>query len=104
MMENELQSSEMISSRLGLRLATAEQRRILIGLTYSLMDVGNEETTTSANKSTDGDTLSRLPHRRIAAWARELMDDFQSIEDEDQTAQSTKDNGDDLGDSLAVKR
>lgn len=67
------------------------------------MDVGNEETTTSTNK--EGDTLSRLPHRRIAAWARELMDDFQSIEEEDQAAsQSTKDNGDDLGDSLAVKR
>ena len=64
----------------------------------ALMDVGNEET---SNK--DGDTSSRLPHHRIAAWARELMGDLQSIEDEDQ-GQSTKENGDDLGDSLAVKR
>lgn len=68
-------------------------------LSFSHMDPGNEETSAKDG----GDTSSRLPHNRIAAWARELMDDFQSIEDADQTS-STKENGEDLGDNLAVKR
>lgn len=45
---------------------------------------------------------SRLPHRRIAAWARELMDDLQSIDDAYRGP--NKDSGDDPGDSLAIKR
>ena len=71
--------------------------------------IGNDETS-QTNKDvagSGGDTSSRLPHHRIATWARELMDDLQSIEDEtDQGQSSPKENNsaDDLGDSLAVKR
>ncbi|XP_057368789.1 GRAM domain-containing protein 4-like isoform X2 [Daphnia carinata] len=66
----------------------------------------NDELPTSKDVAGSGDTSSRLPHHRIAAWARELMEDLQSIEDEtDQgNSGSTKESNDDLGDSLAVKR
>jgi hypothetical protein len=70
--------------------------------------IGNDETSQTSKDVTGsgGDTSSRLPHHRIAAWARELMDDLQSIEDETDQGQgsSKENNGDDLGDSLAVKR
>lgn len=69
--------------------------------------VGNDELPTSKDVAGSGDTSSRLPHHRIAAWARELMEDLQSIEDETDQGHSgsTKEsNGDDLGDSLSVKR
>ena len=70
--------------------------------------IGNDETSQTNKDVTDGggDTSSRLPHHRIAAWARELMDDLQSIEDETDQGQGLpkENNGDDLGDSLAVKR
>lgn len=46
---------------------------------------------------------SRLPHRRIAAWARELMDDLQSIE-EAHSGHRPRQNGEDPGEPLAVKR
>jgi len=69
--------------------------------------IGNDEML-QANKDGigSGDTSSRLPHHRIAAWARELMDDLQSIEDETDQGQGSpkENNADDLGDSLAVKR
>lgn len=69
--------------------------------------VGNDELSTSKDVAGSGDTSSRLPHHRIAAWARELMEDLQSIEDEtDQgnLGSAKESSGDDLGDSLAVKR
>ncbi len=46
---------------------------------------------------------SRLPHRRIAAWARELMDDLQSIEEAHSGHQPTE-SGEDPGEPLAIKR
>uniref|UniRef100_A0A0P5XC50 GRAM domain-containing protein n=1 Tax=Daphnia magna TaxID=35525 RepID=A0A0P5XC50_9CRUS len=73
----------------------------------STLTIGNDELPTSKDVAGSGDTSSRLPHHRIAAWARELMEDLQSIEDETDQGHSgsTKEsNGDDLGDSLSVKR
>lgn len=72
-----------------------------------LTDAEDEEETSSFKEDgiVGADIPSRLPHNRIAAWARELMDDLQSIEDADQTNSTTKENGaEDLGESLAVKR
>lgn len=46
---------------------------------------------------------SRLPHRRIAAWARELMDDLQSIE-EAHSGHHPTESGEDPGEPLAIKR
>lgn len=69
-----------------------------------MIDAGNEETFVEDGAGGCADETScRLPQNRITAWARELMDDLQSIEDADQT-NSNKDNAEDLGDSLAVKR
>lgn len=66
-----------------------------------IADAGNEEMLAVDGERAETSS-SRLPHNRITAWARELMDDLQSIEDADQTSNSNKD--EDLGDNLAVKR
>ncbi|XP_046463501.1 GRAM domain-containing protein 4-like isoform X1 [Daphnia pulex] len=74
--------------------------------TGSTLTRNDEMSQTSKEAVGSGDTSSRLPHHRIAAWARELMDDLQSIEDETDQGQGSpkENNADDLGDSLAVKR
>lgn len=44
-----------------------------------------------------------MPHRRIAAWAREIVDDFHAIEEAHKGKRLTE-SGDDPGETLAIKR
>jgi hypothetical protein len=101
----------MRQNKLGARKRWGEKRGTVLirSICFLLMfAIGNDEMSQASKEAAagSGDTSSRLPHHRIAAWARELMDDLQSIEDETDQGQGSpkENNADDLGDSLAVKR
>ena len=70
------------------------------------VEVGLKSLHGTSNKGSRSNTASpsRLgPHRRIAAWARELVDDFHAIE-EAHKGKGLTESGDDPGETLAIKR